>query len=32
MTAIYGCGGSNNFTGFCDPALDEVMQESDQKS
>jgi peptide/nickel transport system substrate-binding protein len=30
MTAIYSCGGSNNFTGFCDPALDEVMKESDK--
>ncbi len=30
ITAIYGCGGSNNFTGFCDPALDEIMQESDK--
>jgi len=30
ITAIYGCGGSNNFTGFCDPALDELMQESDK--
>jgi peptide/nickel transport system substrate-binding protein len=29
MTAIYGCGGSNNYTGFCDPALDEVMKASD---
>ncbi len=30
MTAIYGCGGSNNMTGYCDPQLDEVMQASDK--
>ncbi len=30
MTAIYGCGGSNNMTGYCDPKLDEVMQASDK--
>lgn len=29
LTAIYGCGGSNNMTGYCDPALDEVMKASD---
>lgn len=29
FTAIYGCGGSNNMTGYCDPALDEVMKASD---
>jgi peptide/nickel transport system substrate-binding protein len=29
MTAMYGCGGSNNYTGFCDPKLDEVMKASD---
>jgi ABC-type transport system substrate-binding protein len=30
MTAIYSCGGSNNFTGFCDPKLDELMKASDK--
>ena len=30
ITAIYGCGGSNNFTGFCDPELDEIMDASDK--
>lgn len=35
LTAIYACrdektgSGSNNFTGFCDPALDAVLKESD---
>jgi peptide/nickel transport system substrate-binding protein len=29
MTAIYSCGGSNNYTGLCDPKLDEVMKNSD---
>jgi peptide/nickel transport system substrate-binding protein len=29
MTAIYACGGSNNYTGLCDPKLDEVMKNSD---
>lgn len=29
LTSIYGCGASNNMTGYCDPALDEVMQASD---
>jgi peptide/nickel transport system substrate-binding protein len=30
ITAIYGCGGSNNFTGYCDANLDKVMQASDK--
>ena len=30
MTAIYACGGSNNYTGFCDPKLDEAMKASDK--
>lgn len=30
MTAIYSCGGSNNYTGLCDPALDELMKASDK--
>ena len=29
LTNTYSCEGSNNMTGFCDPALDEVMRESD---
>jgi peptide/nickel transport system substrate-binding protein len=29
MTAIYSCGGSNNYTGLCDPKLDEAMKASD---
>ena len=31
ITAIYSCGGSNNYTGFCDPKLDEVMDASDKE-
>ncbi len=30
ITAIYGCGGSNNMTGYCDDNLDKVMQASDK--
>jgi peptide/nickel transport system substrate-binding protein len=30
ITAIYGCGGSNNYTGFCDPELDKLMDASDK--
>ena len=30
FTAIYGCGGSNNYTGFCDPELDKLMDASDK--
>ncbi|MCA9738973.1 MAG: peptide ABC transporter substrate-binding protein, partial [Gemmatimonadetes bacterium] len=30
ITGLYACGGPNNMTGFCDPALDEVMEESDR--
>jgi peptide/nickel transport system substrate-binding protein len=30
ITAIYSCGGSNNMTGFCDPALDKLMDASDK--
>lgn len=30
FTGLYSCGGPNNMTGFCSPALDEVMRESDR--
>lgn len=30
FTGLYRCGGPNNMTGFCDPALDEVMVASDR--
>jgi len=30
ITGLYACGGPNNMTGFCDPALDEVMESSDR--
>jgi peptide/nickel transport system substrate-binding protein len=30
FTGLYSCGGPNNMTGFCQPALDEVMRESDR--
>ena len=30
FTGLYRCGGPNNMTGFCTPALDEVMTESDR--
>lgn len=30
ITGLYACDGPNNMTGFCHPALDEVMEESDR--
>ncbi|HRW49628.1 MAG TPA: peptide ABC transporter substrate-binding protein [Caldilinea sp.] len=30
LTALYGCDASNNFTGFCNPDLDEAMKASDE--
>jgi len=30
ITNLYACDGANNMTGFCDPALDEVMEASDR--
>jgi len=30
VTNLYACDGGNNMTGYCDPALDEVMKASDQ--
>jgi peptide/nickel transport system substrate-binding protein len=30
ITNLYGCEGHNNMTGFCDPALDEMMEASDR--
>ncbi|GMV05094.1 MAG: hypothetical protein AMXMBFR53_13740 [Gemmatimonadota bacterium] len=30
ITGLYACDGPNNMTGFCDPALDEVMEASDR--
>ena len=30
ITGLYACDGPNNMTGFCDPAMDEVMEESDR--
>jgi peptide/nickel transport system substrate-binding protein len=30
FTGLYSCGGPNNMTGFCEPALDEVMAASDR--
>jgi len=29
ITGLYLCDGPNNMTGFCDPALDELMERSD---
>jgi peptide/nickel transport system substrate-binding protein len=29
LTSLYGCGASNNFTGFCNPELDAIMEEAD---
>jgi peptide/nickel transport system substrate-binding protein len=29
ITTLYLCGGSNNFSGFCDPKLDEALKASD---
>ena len=30
LTNLYACDGSNNMTGFCDPALDDAMQSADR--
>ncbi len=30
LTGLYACDGPNNMTGFCDPALDAVMEASDR--
>ena len=30
LTGLYACDGSNNFTGFCNPELDAVMELSDE--
>ncbi len=30
FTGIYACEGPNNMTGFCDPELDAIMEESDK--
>ncbi len=30
ITGLYACDGPNNMTGFCSPALDEVMEASDR--
>src|SRR5690606_1552306 len=30
LTALYSCDGLNNFTGFCNPDLDEAMKASDE--
>ena len=30
VTGLYACGGPNNMTGLCDPALDEIMEASDR--
>ncbi len=30
LTGLYACEGSNNFTGFCNPELDAVMEASDE--
>jgi len=30
VTGLYACGGPNNMTGFCDPALDTLMEASDR--
>jgi peptide/nickel transport system substrate-binding protein len=31
LTVLYACGGANNMTGQCDPALDEIMEASDRR-
>jgi peptide/nickel transport system substrate-binding protein len=31
ITGLYKCDGPNNMTGFCDPALDRLMEESDRQ-
>ncbi|MBK5255050.1 MAG: peptide ABC transporter substrate-binding protein [Vicinamibacteria bacterium] len=30
ITGLYACKGANNMTGFCEPALDEVLERSDR--
>lgn len=30
LTGLYACEGPNNMTGFCDPELDQLLEESDQ--
>jgi peptide/nickel transport system substrate-binding protein len=30
LTGLYACDGANNMTGFCDPALDEILKRSDR--
>ena len=30
LTALYACDASNNFTGFCNPELDELMKQADE--
>ena len=30
ITGLYACDGPNNMTGFCDPELDELLEESDR--
>ncbi|MBX7186867.1 MAG: peptide ABC transporter substrate-binding protein [Vicinamibacteria bacterium] len=30
ITGLYACKGANNMAGFCDPALDEILERSDQ--
>ena len=30
LTGLYACDGSNNFTAFCDPEVDEALKRSDQ--
>ena len=30
VTNLYSCQGANNMTGYCDPKLDDVMNQSDQ--
>ena len=30
ITGLYACKGANNMAGFCDPALDEILERSDK--
>jgi peptide/nickel transport system substrate-binding protein len=30
VTGLYACDGANNMTGFCDPALDDLLKRSDR--
>ncbi len=30
ITGLYACRGANNMAGFCDPALDEILERSDK--